>query len=56
LSLGFRGGVPKGLMQSLTAQKIFVAPRLGRLRVSPHVYNDEADIDRFARAFLDAIP
>ena len=25
----------------------FAAPRLGRLRVSPHVYNDEADVDRF---------
>jgi selenocysteine lyase/cysteine desulfurase len=56
LSLGFRGGVPKGLTQSLAAQKIYVAPRLGRLRVSPHVYNDEADIDRFAQALLGAIP
>ena len=56
LSLGFRDGVPKGLMQNLAAQKIYVAPRLGRLRVSPHIYNDEADIDRFAEAFLNAIP
>jgi selenocysteine lyase/cysteine desulfurase len=56
LSLGFRDGVPKGLMQNLAARKIYVAPRLRRLRVSPHVYNDEADIDRFAEAFLDAIP
>jgi selenocysteine lyase/cysteine desulfurase len=56
LSLGFPDGVPKGLMQNLAAQKIYVAPRLGRLRVSPHVYNDEADIDRFAEAFLNAIP
>jgi selenocysteine lyase/cysteine desulfurase len=32
-----------------------VAPRLGRLRVSPHIYNDDADIDRFARALLAAI-
>jgi selenocysteine lyase/cysteine desulfurase len=51
-SIGFRGGMPSGLMQSLAAQKIFVAPRLGRMRVSPHVYNDEADIARFLAAFL----
>jgi selenocysteine lyase/cysteine desulfurase len=56
LCLGFRDGVPKGLMQSLAARKIYVAPRVGRLRVSPHVYNDEADIDRFAQALLAAIP
>jgi selenocysteine lyase/cysteine desulfurase len=54
-SLGFRDGIPKGLMQSLAVQKIYVAPRLGRLRVGPHVYNDEADIDRFARAFLAGV-
>jgi selenocysteine lyase/cysteine desulfurase len=39
-------------MQSLATRKIYVAPRVGRLRVSPHVYNDEADIDRFAQAFF----
>jgi selenocysteine lyase/cysteine desulfurase len=53
--LGFPGGVPKGLTETLAAQKIYVAPRLGRLRVSPHVYNDEADIDRFAQVLLAAI-
>jgi selenocysteine lyase/cysteine desulfurase len=54
--LGFPGGkVPSGLTQGLAAQKIYVAPRLGRLRVSPHVYNDEADVDRFAQALLAGI-
>ena len=28
-----------------------VAPRLGRIRISPHVYNDEEDVDRFVAAF-----
>jgi selenocysteine lyase/cysteine desulfurase len=35
----------------LAAERIYVAPRLGRLRISPHVYNDEADVDRFLEAF-----
>jgi selenocysteine lyase/cysteine desulfurase len=50
LSLGFRGGLPQGLVEALAADQIYVAPRLGRMRVSPHVYNDEADIDRLADA------
>jgi selenocysteine lyase/cysteine desulfurase len=54
-SLGFRGGLPDGLAQRLAAQKVYVAPRLGRLRVSPHVYNEEADIDRFVAALRTAI-
>jgi selenocysteine lyase/cysteine desulfurase len=28
-----------------------VAPRIGRMRISPHVYNDEGDVDRFIAAF-----
>ena len=54
-SLGFRGGLPDRLTQKLAAQKVYVAPRLGRLRVSPHVYNEEADIDRFVAALRAAI-
>jgi selenocysteine lyase/cysteine desulfurase len=54
-SLGFPGGIPDGLPQKLAAQKIYVAPRLGRLRVSPHVYNEEADIDRFVGALRTAV-
>jgi selenocysteine lyase/cysteine desulfurase len=54
-SLGFRGGLPVDLPQKLAAQKVYVAPRLGRLRVSPHVYNEEADIDRFVAALRTAI-
>jgi selenocysteine lyase/cysteine desulfurase len=51
LSLGFPGGAPEGLIERLAAQQIYVAPRLGRIRISPHVYNDEADVDRFIEAF-----
>ena len=47
LSLGFPDGMPEGLPERLAAAQIHVARRLGRLRISPHVYNDEADVDRF---------
>jgi len=47
LSLNFRDGMPSGLVEGLASEGVYVAARLGRLRVSPHVYNDEADADRF---------
>jgi len=50
LSLSFEGGMPSGLVERLAGEGIHVAPRLGRMRVSPHVYNDEADADRLVAA------
>jgi selenocysteine lyase/cysteine desulfurase len=49
-NFGFKDGMPKGLIEGLATEGIYVAPRLGRMRVSPHVYNDEADADRFVAA------
>lgn len=46
VSLGFPGGMPSDLVQRLAAEGIHAAPRLGRLRISPHVYNDEEDVER----------
>jgi selenocysteine lyase/cysteine desulfurase len=51
LSLRFAGGMPDGLIERLAAEQVYVAPRVGRLRISPHVYNDEHDVDRFVVAF-----
>jgi len=51
LSLRFLDGMPNGLIKRLANENIHVAPRLGRMRISPHVYNDESDIDRFVEAF-----
>jgi len=39
------------LVERLASERVYVAPRLGRIRISPHVYNDEADIDRFVDVF-----
>jgi selenocysteine lyase/cysteine desulfurase len=51
LSLGFANGMPDELPSRLADAQVFAAPRLGRLRISPHVYNDEADVDRFVAVF-----
>jgi selenocysteine lyase/cysteine desulfurase len=51
LSLEFKDGMRKMATEKLAAQNVHVAARLGRMRVSPHVYNDENDIDRFIETF-----
>lgn len=51
LSLGFPSGMPDRLLERLEALGAYAAPRLGRLRISPHVYNDEQDVDGFIAAF-----
>jgi selenocysteine lyase/cysteine desulfurase len=50
LSLGFKEGMPTGLVEALASEDVYVAARLGRIRISPHVFNDEADADRFVAA------
>ena len=50
LSLSFKDGMPTGLIEGLASERIYVAARLGRMRISPHVYNDEADADCFVTA------
>jgi selenocysteine lyase/cysteine desulfurase len=51
LSLSFPAGIPEQLIAQLAAEHIYVAPRIGRMRISPHVYNDEDDVDRFVATF-----
>ena len=51
LSLRFPGGMPEDLVERLAAEGVYVSPRLGLMRISPHVYNDEADIDHFIETF-----
>jgi selenocysteine lyase/cysteine desulfurase len=50
LSLSFKDGMPKGLVEGLASDGVHVASRLGRMRISPHLYNDEEDADRFVAA------
>ena len=43
----FPGTDPSKLAKELKARRVLVAARHGFLRVSPHFYNNEADLDRF---------
>jgi selenocysteine lyase/cysteine desulfurase len=55
LSLGFANRLPADLIPALAREQIYVAARLGRMRISPHVYNNEVDVDRFLAAMTRAI-
>lgn len=46
-----KGGVePQSLVSELQQRKILVAARRGFLRISPHFYNDEEELDRLLQA------
>ncbi len=46
LGLRFAGGVPEGLPERLAAQNILVSVRGSSMRVTPHLYNNQNDVDR----------
>jgi selenocysteine lyase/cysteine desulfurase len=50
ISLSFADGILADLVKALASEDIYVAARLGRMRISPHVFNDEVDVDRFVAA------
>jgi selenocysteine lyase/cysteine desulfurase len=50
----FEGQDPSAIARRLQQLKVMVAARHGYLRVSPHFYNNEEDVDRLATA-LQAI-
>lgn len=47
-------GEPKRVFQGLAGRQVTVALRDGRIRLAPHFYNDESDVERLFAA-LDAI-
>lgn len=50
LGLRFAGGLPEGAVARLAEGGVYVSERDGGLRVSPHLYNDAADIEHFVMA------
>jgi selenocysteine lyase/cysteine desulfurase len=55
VGLRFPAGVPPELPRRLAADHVYVSVRgRGALRVTPHVYNTEADIDRLIQAIAGA--
>ena len=50
LGLRHASGIAAGLAGRLAAEKIFVSARGSSLRVTPHLYNDVADLDRLVLA------
>lgn len=47
LGLRFEGGAPEGLGARLAAENIHISVRGASMRVTPHLYNNDEDIERF---------
>lgn len=55
VAVRFNGRDPSPLARSLQEKRVLVAARHGLLRVSPHFYNDENDLERFRVALSDCL-
>ena len=55
LGLAFPGPVPAGLPDRLAAAQVHVSLRGTSLRVTPHLWNDDEDVDRLIEALSAAV-
>lgn len=55
LSLRFRQGLPDDLIARLAAEGVHASMRGDRLRVTPHLYNDDADVERLVAIVRQAV-
>ena len=53
LGLSFAGGKLEGLAERLSAQNMYVSVRGSTMRVTPHLYSTDEDIERFIAALAD---
>lgn len=51
LGLRFPGGLPAGLAERLAAGQVFVSVRGNSLRVTPHLYNTDGDVEKLFAVF-----
>ena len=51
IGIRFLGDVPKELLRTLAKRKVYVSVRGNSVRVSPHLYNTDYDVDRLFDAF-----
>ena len=50
LGLRFPSGIPDGLLERLAAERIYVSVRGDSMRITPHLYNTQEDVDRLFAA------
>ena len=55
LGLSRPEGLPEGLVAKLAGKNVFVSVRGTSIRVTPHLYNDEEDIERFFAALRSCL-
>jgi hypothetical protein len=55
LGLRFRDGVPGGLLDQLVRRRVYVSGRGDSVRVTPHLYTTESDVDRFFEALEEVL-
>jgi selenocysteine lyase/cysteine desulfurase len=55
LGIRFRGGLPAKLATALAAANVYVSIRGDSVRVSPYLYNTNADIDRLFAAIASSL-
>ncbi len=55
LGLRFPEGVPPTLLEQLAREKVHVSVRGDSMRVTPHVYNTDEDVDRLFTALEGAL-
>lgn len=49
-------GLPEGLPPKLAERNVFVSVRGPSIRITPHLYNDERDVDRLIEALKGSLP
>jgi selenocysteine lyase/cysteine desulfurase len=55
LGVQLPGGLPANLADRLTTERVHVSVRGDSIRVAPHLYNDERDVERFVSVLGAAI-